>query len=58
MRAKGYNVETISHHEKLLNEYINDYGFNIKQKSVPDIFRTNIKAKASVNHSGLIKKNK
>jgi len=57
MRAKGYDVEAVSHHERLLNEHTNDYGFSIKQKAVPDIFKINIKARASTNHQG-IKKNK
>jgi len=53
MRIKGYDLENTSHHERLLNEINNDYGFNIRNKEVPNIFKSNIKAKASMNHKGL-----
>jgi len=57
MRAKGYNVETINHHERLLNMHTNEYGFNIHHKNCGCPFNSNIKPKASANHQGLMKKN-
>jgi len=56
MRIKGYDLEDLSHHGKLLNEINNDYGFNMRYKDSPNIFKNNIKAKASNNHKNLIKR--
>ena len=57
MRIKGYDLESVSHHERLLNEINNDYGFNIRNKNTPNIFKANLKARASSNHKGIINKN-
>ena len=43
MLRKGYKIDGITIHERLLNEFTNEYGFNLNFKETSDIFKTNIK---------------
>ena len=58
LKTKGYDLENINYHDKLLNEVCNDYGFNTRNRNSNDIFKTNLKAKALNNHRNIIKRNK
>ena len=49
MIAKGYNMETLKHHDKLLNEYTSEYGLNLNHKENSDIFKINMKPKNNGN---------
>lgn len=43
MIIKGYNIDHVTHHERLLNEFTNEYGFNLNHKGTTDIFKANTK---------------
>ena len=45
---KGYKLEGATIHERLLNEYTNEYGFNLRTNESRDIIKVNLKPRSIV----------